>query len=229
MGLDTVEILVSFEEAFGIDIPDDVAWTLETPAMVIDHIMQQQHEGKTFKCFSMRGFYKLRNALIQEGIASRDAIHPESTLESLIPKHQRRQIWSTLDQKYHLKLPRLLRPQWLVISLMVLINASAMIIAFNSTDANTNTLWVILIVILTLGMTANLLTRPFAIHLPKEYRRMVDLATYTSVHSAHFLLEPHESFSRDQVAAIVKAITMNYCKPHLYREDGHFVKDLGLD
>jgi len=37
MGLDTVELVMRFEEDLGIAIPDDVAAALETPRHVIDH------------------------------------------------------------------------------------------------------------------------------------------------------------------------------------------------
>ena len=42
MGLDVVELVMSYEQAFGIKIPNDVAATLETPKMVIDYIEGRQ-------------------------------------------------------------------------------------------------------------------------------------------------------------------------------------------
>ena len=229
MGLDTVEILFSIEQAFGIDIPDEVAATLQTPGMVIDYIMSRQQAGTTFQCLSQRGFYRLRKALIDEGLANRDQLDPETDIETLLPREQRRQIWDRIQRKHHIALPRLARPRWLVISLMTLIQTGALIIAFATTDANELTLWVILLVALTGGLSANLLTRRMAIHLPKDCRKLGQLATYHSERFTHFLLEPCESLTREQIAQIVKAITLDYCDPKHYREDAYFVKDLGLD
>ena len=38
MGLDTVELVIAWEKEFGINIPNDVAATLETPGKAIDWI-----------------------------------------------------------------------------------------------------------------------------------------------------------------------------------------------
>jgi acyl carrier protein len=39
MGLDVVELVVRFEDAFGISIPDEIAATLTTPREVTDYVM----------------------------------------------------------------------------------------------------------------------------------------------------------------------------------------------
>lgn len=41
MGLDTVELVMAFEEKFGISIPDKDAACLATPRMVTDYVMNQ--------------------------------------------------------------------------------------------------------------------------------------------------------------------------------------------
>jgi acyl carrier protein len=41
MGLDTVELVMAFEESFGIKIPNAAAETLLTPGDVIDHVIAQ--------------------------------------------------------------------------------------------------------------------------------------------------------------------------------------------
>jgi len=39
MGLDTVELVMAFEEKFGISIPNEVAAELTTPRKVTDYVM----------------------------------------------------------------------------------------------------------------------------------------------------------------------------------------------
>ena len=41
MGLDVVELVVRIENAFGIDIPNEVAPQLTTPGKVIDYVLLQ--------------------------------------------------------------------------------------------------------------------------------------------------------------------------------------------
>ena len=45
MGLDSVELLIRFENAFGIAIPDEVAAELTTPRKVTDYIFTQVNRG----------------------------------------------------------------------------------------------------------------------------------------------------------------------------------------
>jgi hypothetical protein len=40
MGLDTVELVMAFEERFGVSVPDTVAAELVTPRHVIDYLMR---------------------------------------------------------------------------------------------------------------------------------------------------------------------------------------------
>ena len=37
MGMDTVEIVMCWEEAFGLTMPDSAAEKIETPAMAVDY------------------------------------------------------------------------------------------------------------------------------------------------------------------------------------------------
>ena len=41
MGLDLVELVMAFEESFGITIPNAIAETMLTPRDVIEHVMTQ--------------------------------------------------------------------------------------------------------------------------------------------------------------------------------------------
>jgi acyl carrier protein len=43
MGLDGVEIVMRTEESFGIEIPDEVAETLLTPAALVDFVAANGH------------------------------------------------------------------------------------------------------------------------------------------------------------------------------------------
>jgi len=76
MGLDTVELVIPFEDAFGIKIPDEIAATLETPALVIDYICGLRTTGSPTVCLAMLCFHRLRAAFIEEAACARSRRNP---------------------------------------------------------------------------------------------------------------------------------------------------------
>jgi acyl carrier protein len=61
MGLDSVELILAWEEEFGIDIPDEVAGGISTPADAIDWVCKQVNASEDRDpCFSMVEFHRVR-------------------------------------------------------------------------------------------------------------------------------------------------------------------------
>ena len=91
MGLDSIELVLGWEEAFGISISDDEACQMFTPRQVIECIYQKVKSDmpEDAGCFSMRAFFRLRKAFEQEGIP-RCAIKPDAKISSLLPSRKRR-------------------------------------------------------------------------------------------------------------------------------------------
>ena len=79
MGLDSVEIVMAWEEAFSISITDAEAADLRTPRLAIDLICQKLkvRQGDDF-CFSQRIFYLLRSAFITVLDYPRASITPQT-------------------------------------------------------------------------------------------------------------------------------------------------------
>lgn len=63
MGLDTVELVMAFEEAFGIDIPNATAERLETPRHVVDYLCTVVPVAPSGPCVVQQTFFRLRRAL----------------------------------------------------------------------------------------------------------------------------------------------------------------------
>lgn len=106
MGLDAVEIVVAWEEAFGISITDAEAAGLRTPRMAVDLICRKLNvgQGGSF-CLSQRIFYRLRSAFVRVLSIPRASITPRTRLGSLIPILGRQQVWSALSKAARLPLP----------------------------------------------------------------------------------------------------------------------------
>ena len=47
--LDTVELVMAFEEKFGIEIPDDAAETIQTVQNAIDYIQSKKNCSRSFR------------------------------------------------------------------------------------------------------------------------------------------------------------------------------------
>src|SRR5260370_42688860 len=60
MGLDGVEIIMRTEETFGIEIPDNVAQQILTPAALVDFVAAKVPMKPTEECLSQQLFYRLR-------------------------------------------------------------------------------------------------------------------------------------------------------------------------
>lgn len=106
MGLDAVEIVMGWEEAFGISIADAEGAMLRTPRMAIDLICQklEVREADDF-CFSQRIFYLLRRACVAVLACPRAAITPRTRLGELIPIRGRQRVWTALSREARLPLP----------------------------------------------------------------------------------------------------------------------------
>src|SRR5687767_3678002 len=114
MGLETVELVIRLEEAFGITISDEVATRMTTPREVTDYIMTQVALADSSACLSQEAFYFLRRGFSNRLHLPRTAIHPDVPLQTLIPKHGRKDVWNELQTEMGPSvLPDLARPLWL--------------------------------------------------------------------------------------------------------------------
>jgi hypothetical protein len=98
MGLESVEILLQLDEVFGIQIPDDLARTLRTPADLIALIMRRIPTVNSPVCLSQQLFYKLRRSFRAQIPAFVGHFEPNTQLSTLLQKQQWQSIWSALRQ-----------------------------------------------------------------------------------------------------------------------------------
>lgn len=229
MGLDTVELVISFEEAFGIEIPDAVAETMRTPADVIDYVHSNQTKGGIAACLQMRSFHRLRRALEEFGLVERRKLRLDMNLKKHLQGANLRQLWSRLRKEHGIRLPGLTLPNWLIAAQVAIsITISFILARMFSKDAGT----IALITIFLSGFLASFaygLMEPFANRWPRWAETPRELVQYLSSNHPGDLIGANEALSREQIADAVKTITCQYCDPEEYREDARFVQDLGLD
>jgi len=104
MGLDGVEIVLGWEDAFGISIWDAEAEKMFTTRQAAECIFEKVRSPlpEDRGCLSMRAFFRLRGAFQAEGVP-RKAIQPETKVAALLPSRQRRDILSAVCERAGLR------------------------------------------------------------------------------------------------------------------------------
>ncbi len=226
MGLDSVELVMTFEEDFNVDIPDAVAGSMMTPRHVIDFLFQKRGVGSG-PCLSQRAFHRLRRALMRLG-HERQALRPETRLGDLFPPQLRIVAWVRLGQELGCS-------PWFALErsefLRVLIAlTSFVILCYGAWHAG----WLLgVAAACVFGALAMWATIPFRSEfpghiLPPTLEGLVNRLLLEKL--AHFAA-PERGFAREQIADQVKRIVIEQLgiAPELYGEDKRFVEDLGMN
>src|ERR1044072_9057043 len=110
MGLDSVEILVNVENAFGITISNYEAEKVCTVGDIHNLVWRNIQGRQSMRCRSQQLFYKLRYTLINKYKVPREAIELDASLNTIFPKKNRRLKYHKLQKELQLKVPELVLP-----------------------------------------------------------------------------------------------------------------------
>ena len=109
MGLDTVELVMAFEEEFGIEFPDEEAESMITVRDVVMFVKKKLGVTPPEECMTQRVFYKLRRALIENYGLQRHMITRKTVLSDLISIKQIEEGWPYLEMFLELDTPNFKR------------------------------------------------------------------------------------------------------------------------
>jgi len=229
MGLDAVELVISYEEAFGLLIPGEVAETWRTPRDVIEWVYAQQAAGTSVACLKMRSFHRLRQGLEEGGWIERRELKLDTDLKERLKEANLQDVWRHLGRKHGLYPPELVRPSWLTATLHIITCCLSIWLGSVLTDNPKSAFFMFLVIWAILEGLAFIITQPFARCWPNKATTPRQLAEYFTMNHPDDLVAAGEKLTREQIAETVKSITCEYCSPKDYREDARFVQDLGLD
>jgi hypothetical protein len=170
MGLDAVEIVMSWEETFQISIPDADAMRLETPRMATDYICSRlgvEDDGQS--CPTLLCFHQLRSAICQITALPRSEVRPSVPLRHFYRFTPRSRFWAALQ-------------------------------------------------------TA---VRPTSVQPPGWFSRTRTVRDVLD-QMVTAQLQPGQRWTRALVRAAVRATVREYVDRR-FRDDEHFIRDLGLD
>src|SRR5262245_5086412 len=95
MGLDTIELVLAFEESFGLPIPNEDAEQLITPGDVVRYFERRLALGNG-QCLEQRAFYRLRRASMTVLGQPRGSVRPATRWSDVLPSDGRRRAWRDL-------------------------------------------------------------------------------------------------------------------------------------
>jgi hypothetical protein len=96
MGLDSVEIVMGWEEEFAILIPDDVACGLLTPRLATDYIFRQVEQRSATECIRQQTFFRLRRGFRRAVPDFLARFEPATKLSALASRRGWPQVWSAV-------------------------------------------------------------------------------------------------------------------------------------
>ena len=92
MGLDSVELVMGFEAAFGIIIPDAIANDMITPRQTIDYVASSLGTSAVGPCLTQQLFYRLRCGF--RPVLAKDVIfRPATAIRELASKREWPRTW----------------------------------------------------------------------------------------------------------------------------------------
>nr|WP_299245237.1 phosphopantetheine-binding protein [uncultured Aquimarina sp.] len=106
MGLDSVELVMSIEDKFGVIIPDVEYANIGTIQQMADAIFQRIRIKPNNKCLSQIIFYRIRSAF-EEFDNEKQNISPDTKMIDLLNKTDLKSDWNSLENKIGLKIPDL--------------------------------------------------------------------------------------------------------------------------
>ena len=95
MGLDSVEIVMCWEDSLGFGIPDKDASHLHTVRDAIDYLARRVNAKQNVMgaCLSLRAFHKVRRCLMEHFAIRRQQVTLHTHLRDILPDHGKRHAW----------------------------------------------------------------------------------------------------------------------------------------
>jgi acyl carrier protein len=233
MGLDTVELVMEIEDAFSIKIPDDEASRMVTVGDVFDYIVEKTSvPTNSSVCLSGIAFYSLRRAATALGATNR--LRPKDSTLTFLPNSNRREYWAQLQDGSELKLPPLRRPNWLVtICMLVEIACSVLLgaLVYQYTNSVVTAIVSAVAAVITIGLFAHWITRPFAVYLANNCTTLRGLAESAVGINFKALSEKYNGANKNDLWIALRSIIVEQLgvSPDEVKPTASFVKDLGCD
>ena len=232
MGLEGVEIVLSCEEEFCVELTDSEVATFLTPRDMIACIwrkIEDRETGDDSFCRTQAAFYRLRRAIVSAWEVPRVSVRPGTPVAKLLENHKPADAWRKLALELGREVrPRLVPPKWPRRTLLLGgFGVPVCGIAWCPGVLSVDMAWVVLPVGLFM-FTGMLLIAAESIE------RRICLNLPDNLHVSDLLRSVPDQcgsvWTRETVANGVRRIVIETLgtDQNLYHEDAEFVRDLGL-
>jgi acyl carrier protein len=227
MGLDTVELVMAFEEAFGIEIADDAAESIVTVRDAIDFIYARLDHAESRVCPTQRAFHRLRRRIQDVADVERSRISLGTPLATLLPIERRREFWSELEASVGARqFPQLHRSDDLRRTIVAVVVASAATAGLVAPAYNFQIAGAVGLLTLWLALYA---TAHLQVHLSPRAQTVKAIVEHLAVHMPE-TWRPSGGWTREHVRLAVRKITMEHLNVDAnFSDDASFIDDLGAD
>ncbi len=227
MGLDSVELIMALEEAFGVELYDEEVFEAVTPKKIGDKIYNKLQSTDKNTCQTQRAFYILRRSFMHLFNLPRESIKPDMPFRHLIPKEKEMEVWQQIRSSIQARSwPKFSRSPILVWSLFGLILFSGVFLAVSLLPSRevSSAVWAGILLAISLGVVAEFVTRPLRIRIPSEFKVIRNLVPYA-------VTSDQVKWTREQVSELVRKVVIDELalNESEYTEDSHFVYDFGVD
>jgi len=224
MGLAIVELIMDFEETFGVELKDEEVIESVTPRMIGDVIFSKLKATDESICQSQRAFYILRKAFVKLFNIERKSITPDMRFRDLIPKSQEKEVWEQLKVDITARSwPELTLPLWMSRLLIAAgLAILSMIVYAVIRSSVLGCFGGVIITVVFLRIT-NKFAPPYRKNIQSRFKTIRDLIPYA-------ITSDRIKWTREQVSAQVKQIVIEELglRESEYTEDSRFVEDLGM-
>lgn len=229
MGLDSVELVMAVEDAFGFSIPDADAAALDTVGKLYDYIMTHRFQDASEACLSGVVFYGLRRAIMSVLHVPREQVRVASELATLIPR-RRRKAWRELEQATLWRLPELKRPTAVVL-LAILATIGLTPAAVICLPSAMHLAPVLAMMLAVVAGVVSWVTKPFATEFRPEFATMGNLTKAVLARNYGTVSDKFRSANANEVWESLRSIIVEQLgvRPGDVTKEANFVKDLGVD
>ncbi len=234
MGLDSVELVMGIEEKFGITISDEEACSIYTVGEMHQCVMNKVKVSNTSSCLTQRAFHLLRrNVLSQFGI-SRRRFTPNTELDVVIPKAQRRKQWLKLQHNVGaVRWPALCLSK---IAGIVLITSILVIPVLAAWYCTAKLRWsaglsgvLVIPAMASLMVVSRYAVRPFETEFPAGLTRVRDLAYPLVADNPQLFGSGPPTWTDEEVWSLLCSVIKTQTGATHFTKDSCFVADLGID